>query len=377
MAVFKFSKDSTTPLVADKAGTWVLAASNALTLDSANSIDGISTVAGIERVKLNILGDITLTGAGEHIGVHVKSDATPVMVGNSSTIKSTLGVGVDDMLATAKIVFNGDFEGVSAIGSGAAETTVTIGKNGSLTTTGNAIWLIGSEATDTSMLKVSGEINAGMNKAFVGGMGADTVSITRTGKITGDLDLGAGNDIVKIAKGEAFTGKIFGGAGDDLFMLKSADTVIVENAAEGKDTVNIGETFTLGANVDDLVLTGNKAIDGNGNELANALTGNNKANKLSGLDGDDTLDGGKGNDELTGGNGADTFLFHKAGGRDKIIDFVDGTDKIKLDLGAKFDTFEKIADRIEVVDGNSLINLGSVRIEVTGATALDATDFIF
>ena len=55
-------------------------------------------------------------------------------------------------------------------------------------------------------------------------------------------------------------------------------------------------TFTLGADVENLTLTGIGAIDGTGNELNNSLTGNSAANVLSGGAGVDTMLGGAGDD---------------------------------------------------------------------------------
>ncbi|MBD2492105.1 calcium-binding protein [Aulosira sp. FACHB-615] len=86
---------------------------------------------------------------------------------------------------------------------------------------------------------------------------------------------------------------------------------------EGTDTVRVGFSFTLGDNIENLILTGSNAIDGTGNSLKNTITGNSANNSLfgggdndtlNGGDGDDTLDGGNGNDTLTGGNGNDTLV---------------------------------------------------------------------
>jgi hypothetical protein len=75
-------------------------------------------------------------------------------------------------------------------------------------------------------------------------------------------------------------------------------------------------TWTLGANVEDLTLTGSSSINGTGNTLSNALAGNAAANVLScsegndlawGAAGNDTLAGGNGNDVLQGGDGNDTI----------------------------------------------------------------------
>ena len=68
-----------------------------------------------------------------------------------------------------------------------------------------------------------------------------------------------------------------------------------------------------------LVLTGSRFINGNGNALDNIITGNVGSNSLSGGDGNDTLigeagndilNGGAGIDILTGGVGADVFRFN-------------------------------------------------------------------
>lgn len=108
-----------------------------------------------------------------------------------------------------------------------------------------------------------------------------------------------------------------GGAGNDIYIVNQPNEVITENPDEGDDTVFSRVTFTLGANLENLTLTGGIPAKGFGNELDNVLTGNNSKNVLVGYAGDDTLDGGGGADVLNGGAGNDVYIVDSG---DKIID---------------------------------------------------------
>src|SRR5690606_25546785 len=90
-----------------------------------------------------------------------------------------------------------------------------------------------------------------------------------------------------------------GGKGNDTYILNNANDKVEELANEGIDTVKAAFDYSLTANVENLILTGEDNINGTGNELNNSITGNQ---------GHNILDGGKGVDKLIGGKGNDTYI---------------------------------------------------------------------
>jgi Ca2+-binding RTX toxin-like protein len=135
----------------------------------------------------------------------------------------------------------------------------------------------------------------------------------------------AGNDVlVGLAGNDTLDGgsgsdKLMGGAGDDTYIVDVSTDLVTELAGEGNDLIQASLSWTLGANVENLRLTGSDGLRGTGNALANRLTGNSGANVLDGLAGADTLVGGAGND---------TYVVDAAG--DVLIEATDeGTDSVQ------------------------------------------------
>ena len=91
------------------------------------------------------------------------------------------------------------------------------------------------------------------------------------------------------------------------FTVSAGDTGTITGTAGITDTIEASVTTTLGADMDNLTLTGIASLNGTGNALANVISGTAGNNTLTGLDGDDRLIGGAGNDNLQGGNGTDVL----------------------------------------------------------------------
>ena len=158
---------------------------------------------------------------------------------------------------------------------------------------------------------------------------------------------GAGNDTLG---GGIGVDSMVGGTGDDLYLVNTTADVVVELVNEGLDTVDSAATYTLSANVENLILrSGFGNINGTGNASDNVLTGNEGANLLSGLGGNDSLSGGQGNDTLLGGAGNDTLqggmgVDSMVGGAGDDLYLVSETADVVVELaGGGIDTVDSMA----------------------------------
>lgn len=201
--------------------------------------------------------------------------------------------------------------------------------------------------------------------SLVGDVGDDKLS----GLIGDDtLNGGAGNDTLI---GGAGIDRLVGGAGNDTYNVDNVRDIVVELANQGVDQVQSTVSYTLGANVENLVLFGSGALTGIGNAQANAITGNVGNNFLSGLGGNDTLNGGAGNDTLSGGDGNDLLI----GGA--------GVDRMSGGIGNDNYVVENASDVVTEMAGqgtdlvqssvNYTLSANVENLTLTGAAALVGT----
>ena len=162
-----------------------------------------------------------------------------------------------------------------------------------------------------------------------------------------------GNTGINTLNGDLGADTMAGLGGNDTYFVDDILDLVFENTNGGTDTVQVGFSYTLGVNVEKLLLTGAANIDGTGNTLANTLTGNS---------GDNTLDGGSGADKMYGGLGNDTY----------IIDST--TDGVTEAVGAGHDTVRTSVTVILAANVEDLVQTGVLNIKGTG-NALDNTMF--
>ena len=198
-------------------------------------------------------------------------------------------------------------------------------------------------AADVTILAVAAQATNG-DDMVTGTSGADT------------LYGGAGNDTLDGGSG---SDTMFGGTGNDIYVVDNSGDRVIENPGEGSDKVQSSISYTLGADVENLTLTGSAVISGTGNALDNTIIGNSANNVLSGGLGNDTLSGGLGADTMTGGLGNDTYVVDNIGDGvtelpDEGIDIVQST--ITYTLGANVENLTLLGTAVVSGTGNALDN---------------------
>lgn len=196
---------------------------------------------------------------------------------------------------------------------------------------------------------IAGDIDAGQS-------GGD-YQLTNQGTIAGDINFGEGDDYYKLTEFGIMTGEVDGGMGDD---------TLIGNDQTDWLSGNDGGDWLRGRGGDD-------TLDGGAGE-----------DRLQGGDGDDIINGGVDftpevdegqTDVMTGGAGADVFVFGEQSGRDRVTDFEDGTDILRLHghVGG-FDMLTIINQ-----NGNLLVehDNGSIVLVGQAGLALTQADFDF
>ncbi|MEO6279813.1 PA14 domain-containing protein [Roseateles sp.] len=324
--------------------TWTLGANlEALTLTGSNNINGtgndlanlLTGNAGNNVLDGGLGADTMVGGSGnDSYGVDNAGDL----------VTESAGEGSDTVLASISYVLGNEVENLTLTGSanlngtGNALDNVITGNSGNNTLDGGAgaDRLVGGAGNDSYLVDSSDDTvveSAGggtdtVTASLSYGLTDNVENLVLTG--TADLD-GTGNDLNNqitgnagnnVLDGDAGDDRLIGGAGNDTYVVDSAGDTLTENLGEGTDTVRSSVSWVLGANLENLVLTGADAIDGTGNGLVNFITGN---------DGNNVLDGGSGADVLTGGLGDDTYVIDNAA--DLVVEyFGEGTDIVQAGI---------------------------------------------
>ncbi|MEF8756312.1 MAG: Ig-like domain-containing protein [Accumulibacter sp.] len=284
------------------------------------------------------VGDDLLDGGADFDRVSYSLAAGPVSVDLRVVGPQATGEG-SDTLVNVEDVDGGAFAD-TLIGNGVANVLAGNGGNDTLNGFAGNDTLAGATGSD--------QLDGGEgNDILQGGIHADTLQ----GALGDDYLEGGSCDYYYTGSNYApLAGtdgdSMAGGAGNDSYQVTATATqqwfevsggyslttsigfspdLVSENPDEGSDTVEAYVSYTLPANVENLVLMERTFdINGTGNALNNVLTGNSDENVIDGAGGNDTLAGGAGNDTLTGGAGSDAFAAAADSGVDTVTDFAAG-----------------------------------------------------
>jgi Ca2+-binding RTX toxin-like protein len=274
---------------ADNAGDTVTESSSTGGTDTVYSSVTFTLGSNVER--LTLMGNGNIDGTGNSLA--------NILTGNAGANALSGGTGADTLIG------------------GAGNDTYTVDN------TGDVLTELAGEGTDSVNSSVTYTLGANVENLTLTG----TATINATGNALANILTGnsanntlTGGDGDDYLDGLGGTDTMVGGLGNDTFVVAQSTDVTTENAGQGTDTVRAGIAWTLGNNVENLVLTGTSAINGTGNTLDNVLTGNTATNSLTGNAGADTLDGGAGADTLTGGTGNDTYRLARGYGADTVVE---------------------------------------------------------
>jgi Ca2+-binding RTX toxin-like protein len=266
--------------------------------------------------------DVLYTGGTTYIDASLGADTVHGGIWTGTSVRST--TTTIKVNASTVLTYEDLIGPTAAVRANLGERWVDEYSNGVRASTdrfhGNVGKFIGSSGNDTIF-------GSAMNDKIVGGSGNDYIA-----GFGGNDSLSGGDGNDTLVGSSGYRDTLVGGLGNDHYMTSSdSDDVIVD--AGGNDTIETYlSTYTLQADIENLVLTASSA---------GTLIGNTADNRLTSGDGNDTLDGGAGSDTMTGGAGNDVYYIRDlgdvavelngtTGGRDKVIISVRNYDGTKL-----------------------------------------------
>ncbi|SFB15712.1 Ca2+-binding protein, RTX toxin-related [Rhizobium sp. NFR07] len=351
------------------------------------SADSFAGLGGNDTYIVNHSGDTVLEQAN---------------AGNDTVIASlnyTLSANVENLALTGSAVrgtgndlanyilgnaANNELEGLGGddiLDGGAGADTMQGGDGNDTYYVDNALDVIiekdhaGLGGYDTVYSTVSYGLAAEVEKLVLQG----TSNLNATGNVLANELVGNSGDNILDGQGGADTMR--GALGNDTYIVDHTGDMVIELAGQGIDTVRSSLTYTLGDNVENLVLTGSGQRDATGNALGNVIIGNDGANKIHGMDGDDIIEGGLGADQLYGDAGNDTFVLRKGEFQGDVIEDFSGNgtalgDRIQFTGFSASAVLVNIGgDSWQVQDG---AHVETFRIKVpVGQAAFDLSDYSF
>ena len=184
---------------------------------------------------------------------------------------------------------------------------------------------------------------------------------------------GNGDDDIRDGDGNNL---IYGGAGNDSLSSGAGDDSL--DGGNGDDDIrgHNGNDLINGGAGDDSLYGGNDNDEIRGHNDNDLIEGGAGHDSLYGGNGDDQIRGGSGDDLIALGNGKDILVIEANNGFDRVLDFINGEDKIQLEGGLSFGDLEILAQDNDTVIKNQTTGENLVKLEGVNAADIDAGDFV-
>lgn len=404
---------------------------NTITNNDGGKIFGLSNIGGTQAQVVNVgyMAGIKASGSVGSGGLFITNHGT--IIGGVDTAGQSLTLNNTGKIDYVRLDFGNVVNGRDGVvhnnvsfsndGYGVLENHGRIGANVSMGDGGGVIsndgmigYSVNFGAANDAYMGANGFVqNANMgggDDTFYGGKGTEIV----VGGLGNDTaDLGAGNDYFIASTGSDGDDVLDGGEGLDTYRAYDASArVTIDLESESATGTSIGSDEisnfenAAGSNFNDVLIgtDGANVLDGWGGD--DILLGQAGLDRIKGWGGNDKIVGGLGRDVLTGGDGTDTFKYTSlaestiaGAGRDTILDFTPGSDKIDLkaidgsktaagDQAFSFigtSAFSGIAGQLHyaVVNGYTVVSgdvngdkIADFAINLNGTPALTVADFV-
>src|SRR5688572_2073424 len=314
---------------------------------SANEIDG---GAGIDTLSGGKGNDTYIVDDALDIVSEKLDQGTDTV---ESSVTRTLGSNQEHLTLTGATAIIGTGNSLANRITGNDGVNTLAGMSGNDTyvvqTVGDTVVEAASAGTDTVISSVDFALGANVERLVLGDGGLAGTGNAQANRITG----GAGNDTLD---GGAGNDTLSGGGGDDTYVVDRTGDGVTEALDMGEDSVQSSITFVLGANFENLALTGTAHLNATGNILTNEITGNDGNNILNG--------GAAGSDTLRGGLGDDTYILNAPSQTlEELPD--EGTDLLRIAYAATGIRHE--------IDLAGYANVENLRVTGTGEFDLTGT----
>ncbi|UVM75064.1 M10 family metallopeptidase [Pseudomonas alvandae] len=286
-----------------------------------NGMDGADILDGGAGIDTLIGGTGNDTYVVDNLKDVINETSTSALEIDSvrSSVSWTLGNNLENLTLTGVAAINGSGNALDNVLIGNAAANVLNGLGGAdsldggagndtyyVDNLGDTVIERGAALTeiDSVVSSISYALGANLENLTLGGAG----SINATGNALNNRI--TGNAGANILDGGLGIDTLVGGTGNDTYVVDNLKDVVSETStlAAEVDSVRASVNWVLGANLENLTLTGSANLNGTGNALNNVLTGNAGNNLLDGLAGRDTLVGGAGNDTYTLDNAGDSVV---------------------------------------------------------------------